>query len=81
MPEQASGKPKAAGLARSVAPADSDASAARARKQREIDIKNLRFYAEMFRQHEWSTHVIHWGVFEQTLNEIADRLAGRWDEN
>ena len=43
--------------------------------QRLIDIKNLRFYAEMFRQHEWSTVVIHWGVFEQTLKEIADRIA------
>lgn len=44
-------------------------------KQRDIDIKNLRFYADMFRQHEWSTVVIHWGVFEQTLREIADRIA------
>ncbi len=43
-------------------------------KQRQIDVKNLRFYAEMFEQHQWSTIVIHWGVFKQTLNEIADRL-------
>jgi hypothetical protein len=43
-------------------------------KQIEIDIANLRFYAEMFRQHEWSTVVIHWGVFEQTLKEIAGRI-------
>lgn len=43
-------------------------------KQRKIDIANLRFYARMFREHEWSDTVIHWGVFEQTLNEIAARL-------
>jgi hypothetical protein len=42
--------------------------------QAEIDVSNLRFYAEMFKQHEWSTVVIHWGVFEQTLREIAERL-------
>jgi len=42
--------------------------------QHEIDIKNLRFYAEMFRQHEWGTVVIHWSVFEQTLKEIASRM-------
>jgi len=44
------------------------------KSQAEIDVSNLRFYAEMFKQHEWSTIVIHWGVFEQTLREIAERL-------
>lgn len=44
------------------------------KNQRDIDVSNLRFYSEMFRQHEWSTCVIHWGVFEQTLKEIADRI-------
>ena len=32
-----------------------------------IDIENLEFYTEMFRRDEWSTDVINWGVFEQTL--------------
>jgi hypothetical protein len=44
-------------------------------KQRGIDISNLRFYADMSRQHEWGTDVIHWGVIEQTLREIANRLS------
>jgi hypothetical protein len=47
-------------------------------KQRQIDISNLRFYAEMFKQHQWSTVAIHWGVFEQTLREIADRIDGEF---
>jgi hypothetical protein len=41
----------------------------------DIDVRNLRFYAEMFREHEWSTVQIHWGVFEQTLCEIATRIS------
>lgn len=49
--------------------------------QPEIDVKNLRFYAEMFRQYEWSTDIIHWGVFEQTLNEIAARIAATQADN
>jgi len=43
--------------------------------QKGIDISNLRFYAAMARKFEWQTDIIHWGVVEQTLNEIADRLA------
>lgn len=42
--------------------------------QEEIDVKNLLFYAEMFRQHKWGTVVIHWSVFEATLKEIAGRI-------
>ncbi len=45
------------------------------KKQRAIDISNLRFYGSLFRKHKWDTDVIGWGVFEVTLNEIADRLA------
>ena len=43
-------------------------------KQRQIDVSNLAFYAEMFRQHEWGTVVIHWSVFEATLKEVAARI-------
>ena len=43
-------------------------------RQRELDIKHLRFYADMFREHGWSTVVIHQSVFEHTLREIADRI-------
>jgi len=43
--------------------------------QREIDISNLRFYAQMAKLHKWETDIIHWGVVHQTLIEIADRIA------
>jgi hypothetical protein len=46
------------------------------KKQRDIDISNLRFCAEMFKEHQWETVVTHWTVFEKTLREIADRLNG-----
>ena len=42
--------------------------------QREIDVKNLRFYAAMAKDCDWHTDVIHKSVITQTLNEIADRL-------
>lgn len=44
--------------------------------QSEIDISNLRFYAELFREHKWETQWVHWSVFVQTLTEVADRIAG-----
>lgn len=43
-------------------------------RQREIDVRNLRFYAISFREHKWETAQISWTVFHQTLNEIADRI-------
>lgn len=43
-------------------------------RQRAIDISNLRLYARLARENEWPDAIIHWSVFEQTLNEIADRL-------
>lgn len=46
----------------------------REEKQRQIDIKNLRFYARLFLEHHWETLQISSGVFQQTLKEIADRL-------
>lgn len=46
-----------------------------ANDQRAIDISNLRFYARMAAEFKWSTDVIHFGVIQQTLNEIAERLA------
>ncbi len=45
-------------------------------KQREIDVKNLRFYASLFLEHHWETLQLSSGVFQQTLNEIADRIEG-----
>jgi hypothetical protein len=39
----------------------------------DVDLKNLRFYATQFREHQWQSPWIHWSVFMQTLNEIADR--------
>lgn len=49
--------------------------------QQRIDVKNLRFYAECFRQQQWEVACISWTVFEATLNEIADRIEaeGRTD--
>ena len=47
----------------------------------EIDCKNLRFYADMFHEHEWSTVVIHWGVFGATLREIAERYEAMQSAN
>ena len=43
-------------------------------KQREIDVKNLRFYSKMADENKW--HIDHFGhgVIVQTLREIADRL-------
>ncbi len=38
------------------------------------DVSNLRFYARLFEEHKWQDPVIHWGVFHQTLNEIASRI-------
>ncbi len=38
------------------------------------DLKNLRFYAAQFKDHQWQSPWIHWSVFHQTLNEIADRV-------
>lgn len=49
-------------------------AATNAAEQRAIDIQNLRFYAELFREHRWSTVVFHWSVFEHTLKDIAGRL-------
>ncbi len=40
----------------------------------EHDLKNLRFYSAQFKEHEWQSPWIHWSVFHQTLNEIADRV-------
>jgi len=45
--------------------------------QAELDVKNLRFYADMFQEHHWQTAWIHWSVFAQTLREIAARLEDR----
>jgi len=42
--------------------------------QTEIDIKNLRFYADMAREFKWATDIIGCGVITKTLNEIADRI-------
>lgn len=39
----------------------------------DVDLKNLRFYATQFREHQWQSPWIHWSVFAQTLNEIANR--------
>jgi hypothetical protein len=44
-------------------------------QQREIDIKNLRYYAQLFEAFHWDTPQAAWNVFMTTLNEIADRLA------
>lgn len=38
------------------------------------DVSNLRFYAELFRKHQWQTDVLHWSVFEGTLNQVAERI-------
>lgn len=43
-------------------------------KQRDIDIKNLRFYASLFLEHKWETPQLSHGVFVDTLKGIADRL-------
>lgn len=43
--------------------------------QDEIDVKNLRFYATLFAAHQWETPQLHWSVFAQTLEEIANRMA------
>jgi len=41
--------------------------------QAEIDVSNLRFYAQMFNEYKWETDVLHWSVFRGTLEEIASR--------
>ena len=50
------------------------------KSQAQLDELNLRFYSEMFKQHEWGTDVIHWSVFHATLKEIADRYAALFAE-
>lgn len=45
------------------------------KSQEEIDVSNLRFYADLFRRYEWQTDVLHSGVFISTLNGIAGRYA------
>jgi len=45
-----------------------------ARATCEHDASNLRLYAHLFEEHKWQDPVIHWGVFYQTLNEIAGRI-------
>jgi len=52
-------------------------------RQMDIDAKNLRFYASLFRQYKWEPPAISWGVFEQTLLEIAIRYEelGHREEN
>lgn len=42
--------------------------------QNEIDVKNLRLYAQLFREHQWQTRNLHWSVFAATLEMIAERL-------
>jgi hypothetical protein len=42
--------------------------------QREVDVKNLRFYAQMAKEFNWRTDVIHQSVVVQTLQEIAARI-------
>lgn len=42
-------------------------------KLSDIDISNLRFYAELFRENGWETNHIANGVFPVTLEEIATR--------
>jgi hypothetical protein len=46
-----------------------------AKTQSEIDVSNLRFYARLFREHKWELREMSWTVFEQTLNEVAERIA------
>ena len=48
--------------------------AEREAEQRRLDIANLRLYAGLFRQYGWGTDVVHWSVFEQTLEAVAQRL-------
>lgn len=43
--------------------------------------KNLHFYANLFREKEWGTDIIHWSVFEATLLEVADYIAELEREN
>lgn len=45
-----------------------------------VDIKNLRFYADLFKEHQWQTDILHWTVFEATLKEIAERYAALQSE-
>jgi hypothetical protein len=44
-------------------------------------IKNLRFYARLFHEHQWQTQEIANQVFVVTLNEIAEDFATLQKEN
>lgn len=48
--------------------------AAAERTDEQIDASNLRLYARLAKENQWADKVIHWNVFEQTLNAVADRL-------
>lgn len=43
-------------------------------EQQNLDIKNLRFYVELFHKNGWETDVLHNSVFKATLAEIANRI-------
>lgn len=42
--------------------------------QAEIDVKNLHFYGDLFRDNKWEACGLHWSVFEYSLKEIARRV-------
>lgn len=48
-------------------------------KQSQIDTANLRFYAALFRAHQWETISISWGVFEQTAAIATAAGLGAFD--